>query len=1355
MKKQFILLSVAAIGITLSTPAYSADTASHVLAMQKDPQKKLNSEYMEKSSLSNADFIKNLVKEKGQDAVVSIWRLGEGTEYKSGVKLQDLEQALPENTQFVVINHKNSHENTVFIVNKNDEIINSQEEYDDLFKDRNFLLDTGKTVHTSFNIVSNPNLRYLLAGGGLRLGGIQRLKTSGVQINSQDLHFSTDVVYLSKYTTLEKYKQNDEKLIELIKKAGINAEEDSDEEKVKKWIIYVLNTFPYDSQADDSNQYADYLKASDIFSITEHRLAMCLGFSVTTARALNLMGIPAYQVQGQLGLNNRSSGSHAATRAYFGKKWHTIDTTSDWYSGEKHQAYNDQNYSERIDRYNLLDSSQRGASSSASNPQGFMTINAEFENWAKKQDTKTLLYLNSEVALKNRVPHMISEELKQNLIARRQELVKALKTVADATYDSSNEWRGQKAKSFLETLLTKDIQNEELDLEDYERYNDVFDSVYPYYGQLTTDKALSQKLEPLKQQAKILHELEELKQNPNRLSQEELAKKTAELQAQKAKAEQSEADRLAQAVAQQQAEEEAQKAAQKEQEEKQAREQAEQERQQAELTAAKEKEEQEKATQAAAAQPEIESEPQQVESEGTVQEGATDSQATLQAQAEEAERAAQEAAEKANATQAEAAQPQSELPAQQEESEGSVQDETTDSQTTMPVQPSDQEAAGQAAGEETSIAQTELLQQQADLQAQTAEAERAAQEAAEKASTAQAELAQKQAESERLAQEATEKANVVQEESTQPESELLTQQVESEGSVQGETTDSQDGMPAQPSEHGVAGQSASEEASATQEGAAQLQAQEANEEKTHTAEAKTEVAEQTLAQRKQKENVTKTLWADGVHVDEGDFKSSTEGYGTDYFATEHGKGRGYYDINKKFDGSDDVLCSGVVAANQLHWWLDRNKDYVERYRKQSADNGILVGKDILKLNTTHEDQSDFFDFIKYSFSNKPLYPERLLNMYINGYGYLSSQNPNVLPTSKTNFFQKVFKNNLLTENFPVNSIDSLSSQIKNALQNHKVLALSFVSYRNSGWGHVVTVWGADFDANGKVVAVYVTDSDDRSTTIGDTKVGMKRLKIDESQNDSSIIKLTGFEDENSGGSLRNLYTLSTGEELWKKYFEETEKTDEKKPETLDSSMADSKNTPDKKSETGKNVDSTETPVTPKMEKQGNQETKAPEAKTLDTAEESKGAAEKKETKPSSPALSKSGNGNMMGDSKTTPDKNSESSKNADSSSAPTTPQSEDKGSMKQEHSATSKGLEEKSIKEERGDQKEINQKREELSDQQSASTKQTKSTSNQANQAQNHLPKTNVINNPLLQLLGTVQLVFALLLKLVHRKSNS
>ncbi|WP_303974261.1 transglutaminase domain-containing protein [Streptococcus merionis] len=569
MKKQFILLSVAAIGVTLSTPAYSADTTSHVLAMQNEPQKKLNSEYMEKSTLSNADFIKNLVKEKGQDAVVSIWKLGEGSEYKSGVKLQDLEKALPENTQFVVINHKNSHENTVFIVNKNDEIINSQKEYDDLFKDRNFLLNTGKTVHTSFDIVSDLNLRYLLAAGGLRTGGIQRLNTSGVQINSQRIHFSTDINYFSEYITLEKYQQNDEKLIELIKQAGINAEEDSDEEKVKKWIIYVLNTFPYDSQADDSNKYADYLKASNIFSVTERQLAMCLGFSVTTARALNLMGIPAYQVQGQLGLNNRSSGAHATTRAYFGKKWHTIDTTSNWSSGENHQVYNDQNYSERIDRYNLLDVSQRGASSSASNPQGFMTINADFENWAKKQDTKTLLYLNSERALKNRIPHMISEELKQNLITRRQELVKALQTVADGTYDSSNEWRGQKAKNFLETLLkdTKNLPNEELDLEDYERYNDVLDSVYPYYGQLTADKALSQKLEPLNQQAKILRELEELKQNPNKLTQEELAKKTAELQAQKAKAEQSEADE----VVEQQAEEAAQKAAQKEQEEKQAR----------------------------------------------------------------------------------------------------------------------------------------------------------------------------------------------------------------------------------------------------------------------------------------------------------------------------------------------------------------------------------------------------------------------------------------------------------------------------------------------------------------------------------------------------------------------------------------------------------------------------------------------------------------------------------------------------------------------------------------------------------------------------------------------------------------
>lgn len=317
--------------------------------------------------------------------------------------------------------------------------------------------------------------------------------------------------------------------------------------------------------------------------------------------------------------------------------------------------------------------------------------------------------------------------------------------------------------------------------------------------------------------------------------------------------------------------------------------------------------------------------------------------------------------------------------------------------------------------------------------------------------------------------------------------------------------------------------------------------------------------QETLKERKAREQVVETIMSEGVTIDESDFLHLNE-KGADYFAAEHGKGSGYYDVNKKFDGIDDGFCSGVVVTNMLHWWIDRNEDYVARYLDQSADNGVIrkdgtpykQDPDIRELrkiysgDDRYNDQSAFFDFIKETFKGQyALSAEQLVNMYFSGYGYLTTQmrakeiessGSEYAPT-RFNFFNKVMRGRLLTDLTAVGSIDAFSGQIRQTLKAGGTMAV-IIFHNAHAAGHIVNVWGADFDAQGRAVAVYVTDSDDGSTKIGDgKKIGMKRYRVDSS---GGVVKLTTWEQEGTGANAGHLYSFASGKPFWAEYFAQTD-----------------------------------------------------------------------------------------------------------------------------------------------------------------------------------------------------------------------
>lgn len=306
-----------------------------------------------------------------------------------------------------------------------------------------------------------------------------------------------------------------------------------------------------------------------------------------------------------------------------------------------------------------------------------------------------------------------------------------------------------------------------------------------------------------------------------------------------------------------------------------------------------------------------------------------------------------------------------------------------------------------------------------------------------------------------------------------------------------------------------------------------------------------------------------TRWIKGVIVNQDDFFHIVDD-DLDFYATVNSSGKGWYDINKEFDGRDTWLCSGIVATNMLHWWLEQNQDNIQKYLSFSDEKGVITlpnnqKKDIRDLRKTYEkdgyvDQSNFFDFIKTLFGTKTLFPDKVLDTYINGYFF--TNRPQANPQTKnrikrsSGFFSEVFNEQKLTQINYIYNKNNFTNVVKDAIENNKAMAVSYFG-GSQGIGHVISIWGADFDSEGNVEAVYITDSDDNSKRIPDNnkKIGIIRYRVIEDARGG--VKLTSYKDENSGAKVANIYTLSLGQNLWDRYFDNHEKMIIKKQDLFD------------------------------------------------------------------------------------------------------------------------------------------------------------------------------------------------------------
>ena len=289
------------------------------------------------------------------------------------------------------------------------------------------------------------------------------------------------------------------------------------------------------------------------------------------------------------------------------------------------------------------------------------------------------------------------------------------------------------------------------------------------------------------------------------------------------------------------------------------------------------------------------------------------------------------------------------------------------------------------------------------------------------------------------------------------------------------------------------------------------------------------------------------IWVKGINGpvmgEGGDFhKEITQGGKDTYiiYTVPYSSGDGWYDVNKTRSGGnidiDKNLCFAAVASNMLHWWFDQNIENVDRYIEKNGDI-IRANRKLSGLKTSFESPEDskIFELYKvlYGYNERGFYSDLLMDLFTNGYtpnlkGGTNIESDELIPNNNGGFFYDVFKGEKLTDRTYGGNYESLSNLLKEILGNGGIVGLSHKVFSKSN--HIVTLWGAEYDLNGKLKAVYISDSDDQD----ERNVGMKRYEI---RNVGGIAKVSTNEtDKSAGAEVGYLHILYQGTGQWENYF---------------------------------------------------------------------------------------------------------------------------------------------------------------------------------------------------------------------------
>lgn len=244
---------------------------------------------------------------------------------------------------------------------------------------------------------------------------------------------------------------------------------------------------------------------------------------------------------------------------------------------------------------------------------------------------------------------------------------------------------------------------------------------------------------------------------------------------------------------------------------------------------------------------------------------------------------------------------------------------------------------------------------------------------------------------------------------------------------------------------------------------------------------------------------------------------------------------GWFDCNKldardTSPTGDGRTCWEASSSNLMHWWLNANRDYVERYleykRRLNPDFSIPSAYPDSK-------HSEIYQGFKNRFGNQSGYIVSGVNWFLSGICNRVMYPQDVPEQENAGFFFEVFGRNSLVKQYGNGYMtkEEFNNAIKLARKQGMAVGLDIFI---QGGGHAINLWGAEFDEKGEVSTIYLVDNNDGN--LGDW---MYKAKIVYEQDASSGALFTYMKwvyNEDLKIKIMDLVLLDKGTSYWESFF---------------------------------------------------------------------------------------------------------------------------------------------------------------------------------------------------------------------------
>lgn len=257
---------------------------------------------------------------------------------------------------------------------------------------------------------------------------------------------------------------------------------------------------------------------------------------------------------------------------------------------------------------------------------------------------------------------------------------------------------------------------------------------------------------------------------------------------------------------------------------------------------------------------------------------------------------------------------------------------------------------------------------------------------------------------------------------------------------------------------------------------------------------------------------------------------------------------GWYDVNKthlvdkekhnNVVANDNELCWAATSSNILHWWFKANEKYIKKYDELNPEKAKNRPSSNYPLKGTQNkggsiyQESEIFQYYIDHFKDEAGWGDGGVNWFISG------EKPTLPPMTNSTgggFFDDVFpKGKYVAKKVQGLSKEAFNATIIDAIENHKIIGLAARAVSTS---HLMTVWGAEFDENGYVKAIYLADNNVEQTTEPYTKDLTRRLiqygvygGTTASYTEMSTFWTTKY------SALVTLISVDLGTKQWEDYF---------------------------------------------------------------------------------------------------------------------------------------------------------------------------------------------------------------------------